>query len=91
MTFKEAQRRIAAKDARYARHWGITEKPRGPCVSLGVETGERKACETCSGGTKIKVCACAVHALCTIGKQVADMACCADCNEFQSKERLNNG
>ena len=56
-------------------------KPRGPCAHLGAEV-RQLVCETCTGKTRIKVFACAIHGECTVGKQLEGLACCAGCKDY---------
>lgn len=66
-------------------------KPRGPCVHLEADTGERVACKSCgeSKAGKAKtltfVFACEIHGRCTLARD-GGMACCATCKDFRERD-----
>lgn len=62
--------------------------PASPCAYLGLETGERRQCPTCSGKVEIKLRDCTVHGSCTEAKPVPGVACCADCREWVTRPAL---
>lgn len=54
------------------------------CRFRGEEIG-LKACETCTGKTKIKLFACSMFEQCTIGKRFEEIAGCSSCPSFLPK------
>lgn len=56
------------------------------CVHRGSLVGEQE-CETCQGSTRIKLFACALHGVCTIGKRIDMLACCAQCGDYEAARR----
>ncbi len=47
-----------------------------PCVHLGEVTGATVVCPSCRGNVQLKLFACEVHSLCTVGKAAPGVACC---------------
>jgi hypothetical protein len=43
-------------------------------------------CLACRGQVRVKVFGCRIHIECTLGRMLADVACCAACADFQSSE-----
>ena len=50
------------------------------CVHRGPEL-RKEPCETCGGGVRIKVFACAIHGECQLDDKIAGVAQCAGCQE----------
>jgi hypothetical protein len=46
------------------------------------EVSREQSCPSCRGLVRLKVFACALHGECTIGRPLADVACCASCGDF---------
>lgn len=44
-------------------------------------------CETCTGNVQLKTFACDVHGVCTIGKNVGEMACCKSCSDYTALKK----
>jgi hypothetical protein len=53
------------------------------CIHRGPEL-RREPCETCGGGTRIKIFVCAVHRECQLDDKITNTACCQRCQEFSS-------
>lgn len=64
-------------DARVGREAGQACRHRGLARRTAV-------CPTCRGHVELHVFACAVHGECTLGKILADLACCARCGDFET-------
>lgn len=77
------------RDSRYANARDLIQdgpvKPRKtaarpvvalPCIHRGEITGETVGCKTCGGNVQLKLFACAIYGTCTVGKRVANHACC---------------
>ncbi len=56
------------------------------CRHLGDSVREQK-CSSCRGAVRLKVFHCAIHAECTIGKQLEGVTCCIQCTDYHQTER----
>ncbi len=52
------------------------------CIHRGPEL-RQEPCETCGGGTRIKIFACAIHRECQLDDRVESIASCGTCAEFK--------
>lgn len=77
---------LAAYRVMWARQAGLPApplpKPKVLCAHLGEPTGERRQCPTCSGTVLVKLTACTVHGVCSVGKKIDGIACCVDCSDY---------
>lgn len=82
----EAGRRVRSNNPNSSN---ITSRPLqvlqdNPCIFLGRETGEVKDCTSCGGKVSLKVLSCKIHGNCTIYKPQPDIACCTNCQQYQT-------
>jgi hypothetical protein len=77
----------AAQSEAYRQAWdNPPPRPGRPaCRHLG-EAIRQEECPTCTGRVRLKVFACALHDACTTHKALTNVACCADCLDYQPKE-----
>jgi hypothetical protein len=70
----------------YRRNWLALKTdaagPRPPCRLLGPET-RRQECPSCSGKVLLKIFACQQHGEATPDTQIAGIACCRGCRDYQ--------
>jgi hypothetical protein len=59
------------------------------CLHRG-ETVRTAACPTCRGQVEIKVFKCELHSQCTVGKRIADTACCSRCPDYAETRSPND-
>lgn len=51
------------------------------CIHRGAKL-RQEPCETCGGGTRIKIFACAIHGDCQLDDKIAGVKFCGECAEF---------
>ena len=56
-----------------------------PCVHRGEQVSEMP-CSPCQGNVLVKVFSCKVYSLCTIGKVIGEIACCATCSDYKAAQ-----
>jgi hypothetical protein len=60
------------------------DKVKAPCKFRG-EPIRLVICQSCASKPRIKTFACELFQECTIGKEVAPLACCATCKKYEPK------
>lgn len=79
-------RHTVTHPAKIARACTAPPNPPGACIHRGEASGTRE-CATCQGSVKIKLFACALHGVCTLGKRIDMLACCAQCGDYEALQR----
>lgn len=69
----------------YRALWDARAKP--PCRHLGEPTGERVGCTSCNRRMEVPLRACARHGRCATDHQLAGVASCTGCPDYQSPPR----
>jgi hypothetical protein len=84
---EEVRAKLAAKDPRYAKLFGVPPGKARPKLALpvcplrGDPTGETRPCLTCTGTVAVPLFGCSAHGVCTDAKLVAGVKCCRICTD----------